>query len=195
MDSHNQQVYIPRDEDRGALVFSWGDNRLTPQPTLECVGKCGSVGVMSPHALYVCDRDSGSGSVVSVTNDTVTAKLSKPEELRDKKPDETAVLGNSVLVEYESDNLVVYENGVFSPCTMVPRPAGLQSVWGMSSDGVSRFLIYDRRSNAVFTLDDSGKLCDQINIDTDSGVFDCAVGGGNLWVGCGNGDIVVLSPQ
>ena len=128
VDSHSQHVYIPRAEYRGVSVVSWEDNRLTPQPTLECVGTCYSVGVMSPHTLCACDRDSRSVSVVSATDDTVTARLSKLEEVRDKKPRRTAVLGDSVLVKYEGHNLVVYENGVSSPGTMVTWPAGLQSM-------------------------------------------------------------------
>ncbi len=195
VDGHSQQFYIPRGNSRGVSVISWEDNRLTPQPTLECVGECWSVGVMSPHTLCACDRSSGSVSVVSVTDDTVTARLSKPEEVRDKEPWKTAVLGDSVLVRYGGHNLVVYENGVSSPGTMVTRPAGLQSVMGMSSDGVSRFLLCDEDSNAVWTLDVAGKLCDKINIDTGSKVWDCTVVDGKLWVGCVNGDIVVLSPQ
>ena len=195
VDGHSQQVYIPHGlYSRGVSLVSWEDNRLTPQPTLKCVDECNSVGVMSPHTLCACDRDSRSVSVISVTDDTVTARLSKPEEVRDKEPWRTAVLGDSVLVRYEGDNLVVYENGVSSPGTMVTWPAGLQSVWGMSSDGVSRFLVCGGDSKAVWTLDVSGKLCDKINVDTDS-VVDCTVMDGKLWVGCYNGDIVIMSPQ
>ncbi len=191
----SQQVYIPRDHSRGVSVVSWKDNRPSRQPTLECVGRCPSVGVMSPHTLCMCDRGSGSVKFVSVTNDTVTARLSKPEEVRDETPRRTAVLGDSVLVLYGDANVVVYENGVSSAGTMVTWPAGLQSVWGMSSDGVSRFLVCDTDSNAVFTLDVSGYLCDKINIDTDTRVYDCTVVDEKLWVGCENGDIVVMSPQ
>ena len=180
---------------RSVSVVSWEDNRLTPQPTLECVGECPSVGVMSPHTLCVCDVDSRSVSVVSVTDDTVTARLSKPEEVRDKEPWRTAVLGDSVLVRYEGDNLVVYENGVSSPGTMVTWPAGLQSVCGMSSNGVSRFLVCDEESDIVFTLDVSGNLCDKIKIDTDSEIWDFTVVDGKLWVGCLNYSyIVIMSP-
>ncbi len=71
----------------------------------------------------------------------------------------TAVLGDSVLVWYEGRNLAVYENGVSSPGTMVTTTTGLQPVWGMSSDGISRFLVCDR-NNAVFILDVRGKLCE-----------------------------------
>ncbi len=193
VDGHSQQVYIPRGLSRGVSVVSWEGNRMTPQPTLKCVGVCWSVGVISPHTLCACDCDSGSVSVVSVTNDTVTARLNKPEEVRDKVPRNTAVLGDSVLVWYEGHNLVVYENGVSRPGTMVTWPAGLQSVWGMSSDGVSRFFVCG--SNAVWTLDVSGKLCDKIDVDFNSEVMDCTVVDGKLFVGCYSRDIIVLSPQ
>ncbi len=196
VDGHSQQVYIPRGRySRGVTVISWEDNRLTTQPTLECVGMCYSVAVMSPHTLCVCDWTSDSVSVVSVRDDIVTARLSKPERVRDMQPRRTAVLGNSVLVQYHDDKLVVYENGVSNPGTMVTWPAGLRSESGMSSDGVFRFLVCDDVRNAVFTLDASGKLCDKINIDTESVVWDCTVVDGKLWVGCLNGDIVVMSTQ
>ncbi len=194
VDGHSQQVYIPRGGYRVSVV-SWEDSRLAPQRSLECVGDCYSVGVLSPHILLACDQTSGSVSVVSMRDDTVTALLKKPEALSDNKPWDTAVLGHSVLVMYKGFNLVVYENGVSSPGAMVTRPAGLQSVSSMSSDGVSRFLVCDGKSNAVFTLDVSGKLCDKINVATSSEVWGCTVVDGKLWVGCEDGDIVVMSPQ
>ncbi len=195
MDGHSQQVYIPRGDSCGVSVVSWEDNRLTPKPTLECVGICSSVEVMSPHTLYACDWDSRNVSVVSVTDDTVTDRLGKPGEVKGKKPLKIAVLGDSVLVKYEDHNLVVYQNGVSSPGTMVTWPAGLQSVYGMSSDGVSRFLVCG--SKAVFTLDVSGKLCDKINIDIDSRywVCDCTVVDEKLWVDFIKGDIIIMSPH
>ncbi len=213
VDGHSQQVYIPNYVfSLGVSVVSWEDSRLAPQPTLECVKGCRSVSLMSPHKLCVCDRYSETVNVVSVhsvADDNITATLSKPEEVRDKKPWTTAVLGDSILVRYEGDNLVVYENSVSSPGTMVTWPAELQSVVGMSSDGVSRFLVCDRISNAVFTMDVSRNLCDKINIASRvldctvvdgklgiaSTVFDCTVVDGKLWVGCDNGDIVVMSSQ
>ena len=193
VDGHSQRVYIASGMSRNVSVVSWEDNRLTKLPTLKCVGMCDSLEVMSPHTLCACDVGSRSVCVVSVTDDRVTARLSKPEEVRDKIPWRTAVLGDSVLVWYEGDNLVVYENGVSNPGTMVALPAGLRTVRGMSSDGVSRFLLCDDVSNAVFTLDASGKLCDKINIHTDSQVWDCTVMEGKLCVGCWDGDVVVLS--
>ena len=198
VDGHSQKVYIPGGLPSGVSVVSWEDNRLTPHPTLTCVDKCRSVGVMSKYTLCMCDTTNGNVSVVSVTDDTVTATLQKPEEVRNKNPSKTAVLGDSVLIWYEDKNLVVYNKGVSSLSTMVTWPEGLQSVYGMSSDGVSRFLVCDRNSNAVFILDVSGKLCDKINIDTVSPVAvvrDCTVVYRNVWVGCLNGDIVVMSPQ
>ncbi len=194
VDGHTQQVYVPGGLYQGVLIFSWEDNRLTTPTTLTCVGICFSVGVLSPHTLCACDWHSGNVKVVRVTNDTVTATLMKPAEVADTKPLATAVLGSSFLVWYGERNLVVYENGVSSPGTMVAWPAGLQSV-SMSSDGVSRFLICDHTSKAVFILDVNGKLCDNVNINTTSKPKECGVGDGKLWVGCENGDIVVMSPQ
>ncbi len=63
-------------------------------------------------------------------------------------------------------------------------PAGLEDVYGMSSDGVSRFLLCARGSKGVFTLDVRGNPCDKIKTDTDSWVCDCTVLDGELWVGC-----------
>ncbi len=192
VDGQTQQVYIPRTASRGVSVVSWDDTRLTKQRTLTCVGECYSVGVLSPDTLCACDASSGTVSVVSVTDNTVTATLRKPAEVRDATPKKIAVAGNATLVMYGC-KLVAYKNGVSSPGTMVSIPAGLHSVRGMSSEGVSRFFVSDDK--AVFILDVSGKLCDKISIGTDSHVVDCTVGDGKLWVGCWDGDIVVLSPQ
>ncbi len=195
VDGYTHRVYIPRLWDKGVSVVSGDDARLMLQPNLTCVRECRSVGVMPPNSICACDQIWGRVYVVSVTDDTVIAALMKPIEVTDSSPSATAVLGDTILVLYGDDNLVLYENGLSSPGTMVTWPAGLQSVWGMSSDGISRFLVCDEDSNAVFILDVTGKMCDKINIDTDSVVLDCTVGDGKLWVGCDNGDIVVMSPQ
>ena len=194
MDSHNQKVYIPRGSSCGVSVVSWDDTRLTPQPTLTCVGDCCSVAVLSPHILCVCDESSCSVNIVSVTYNTVTATLGKPTELRDETPYKIAVAGSTILVLYGA-NLVVYENGLYSPGIMIARPEGSQSMRGMSSDGASRFFLRDEAGKAVFILDVSGRLCGKISIDTDNHVLDCTAGDGKLWMGCWNGDIVTLSPQ
>ncbi len=194
VDGHSQQVYIPHGFSPGVSVVSWKDNRLTAQPTLTSVGRCYSVGGMSRNTLCACDQERDTVNLVRVTNDTVTRKLRKREEVRDKRPVKTAVLGDSILVRYGACSLVVYENGVTSLGTMVTWPVGLQSVDSMSSDGVSSFLVCDRESNAVFVLDVMGRLCQKIKIDTRSKVRDCTVANGKLWVGCDNGIIVVMSP-
>ncbi len=198
VDVHRHQVYIPRVYSRGVTVVSWKGTTLTSQRTLKSVGECPSIAVLSPHRLYACDFSCGSVSVVRVADDTVESKLMKPWKSRDKKPRLAAVLGNRILVIYQLFGLnkfVLYDHGVDSPGTMDYWPAALQSVRGISSDGVSRFLICDDVSKAIFTLDVRGKLCDKINIDTDSRVWDCAFGDGNLWVGCHSGDILILSPH
>ncbi len=193
VDGNTQQIYIPNGSG-GVSVVSVEDNQLKTHSRLTCVGECYSVGVLSQHTLCVCDQDSGSVSVVKVAEDTVTARLGGPAWVKDERANKTAVLGKALLVCYQKCNLVVYENGVFSPGTMVTWPQGLQSVKNMSSDGVSRFLVCDCESKAVFILDVRQKLCDKVNIRTQSKVYDCTVGDGKLWVGCRNGDIVVMSP-
>ncbi len=192
VDGHIQQVYIPRGATDGVSVVSWDDNRLTPESKLTCVGECHSVAVMSPNTLCACDSDSGSVSVVSVTNDIVTATVQKPTEVDDEIPYRIAACGNTILVLY-GFTLVVYDNALSSPGTRITAPAGLQLTDDISSDGVSRFLVSDWNNKAVFILDMSGKLCDRINIDSVDGIWDCTVGSGKLWVGCRNGDIIVSS--
>ena len=203
VDGYTQQVYVPNRPFEGLSVVSWEDNRLRTQTILTCVAKCHSVGVLSPNTLCACDRSSGSVSVIRVTDDTVTDTLKKPAKvagkmpynIADTKPFATAVLGSSILVWYGDRNLVVYKNGVSSLGTVVAWPEGLEAVSEISSDAVSRFLVCDHVRKAVFILNENGRLCDKININTDSNVYDCTVGDGKLWVGCANGDIVVMSPQ
>ncbi len=152
---------------------------------------------MSPHTVCACDRKTGTVSIVSVTDDIVTATLRKPASLGDEKPYYAAVLGDCVLFKYDDENLVVYENGLSSAGSMVTWPPGLESVRSLSSDGVATFLVCDE-SNSVFFLDASGKLYDKIKIDTGSQysqVCDCTVVDGKLWAGCDDGHIIEISLQ
>ena len=192
-DDYTQQIYIPIGYEGGVLVVSWKDNSLTIQRILKCVGVCWSVAVLSPHELCACDQTKGHVIVVRVTDDSVTGKLEKPAQVEGAGPVAIAVLKSTILVRYGA-HLVVYENGVSSPGTMVTFPKVLSPLSGMSSDGVSTFFFCNHGKN-VSILDAKGKLCDNIDIDTDSRVFDCTVGDGKLWVGCTNGEILVMSPE
>ncbi len=195
VDGHKQRVYIPRCDvyNEGVSVASWADRQLRPQRTLECVGSCYSVAVISPHTLCACDVDDHAVRVVKVTNGTVTSNMMKPKGLTYSTPKRTAVLGDNILIWYTDDNLVVHGNGVSSPGTIVDMPPGLQMVKGMSSDGESRFFICNGPGRTVFILDMNGKLCVKVKINTDSNVQDCTVMDRKLLVGCKNGDIVVMS--
>lgn len=193
VDAGSNRLYIPRGQSGGVSAVSCGDSStLLTHPTLTCVGRCWSVGVLSPRTLFVCDEDRGCVNSVTADN-TVNRPLKKPTEVGNQRAQKLAALESAVLVWYGDRNLVVYEDGVFSPGTMVTWPEGLGKVSDMSSDGVSRFLLCDGDSKCVFILDVSGKLCDRIHIDTDSWVYDCTVGDGKLWVGCDNGDVIVMS--
>ncbi len=192
VDSRSQQVYMACNGSPGVSVVSWEGNRLTRERVLECVGVCYSVGVMSPDTLCACDRNSRSVSVVRATDDTVTATLRKPGEVMFEKPGFAAVLGDSVLVLYGGPQLVLYENGVSSPGTMLEWPEGLLEFRSMSSDGASKFFVCE--SEAVFILDVKRMLCNVVNINNDHAI-DCTVVDETLWVGCVDGDVVIMSPQ
>ena len=193
VDGHTQHVYIPHGRSGGVSVVSWDDTRLRRQSTLTCVGECYSVGVISRHTLCVCDASTGNVSIVSVAADAVTSTLEKPADVRNKTPYKIAVAGNVILVMYDF-TLVVYKNGAYSTGAMIPTPHGLQSVSGMLSDGASRFFISDRDTKAVFILDVRGNLCGKISIVTNNKVRDCTIWDGKLYLGCWNGNVVIL-PQ
>ncbi len=147
-----------------------------------------------PNTLCACDESSDCVSVATLPDNTVTATLIKPNWVREVAPYKLGESGNTILVMYGLE-LVVYENSVSSSGTMIAWPAGLRWFSGMSSNGVSRFLVCDTDSKAVFVRNVSGVLSDKINIDIDSNVEDFTVGDGKLWMGCWNGDIVVMSPR
>ncbi len=192
VDSHINQLYVPTMQ--GVSVVRCDDGKLVTRPSLTCVSLCCSVGLVSSQTLCVCNYGNNAVSVVSVHDNRVTGRLSKPRQLQGDRPHSTAVLGDTVLVSY-GDILVVHDNGVSSPGTMVTNPKGLLSVRSISTDDVSRFLLSDSRRHAVFILDPDGEFCDKIRVDTVSEVEDCTVGDGRLWVGCENGDIIVMSSQ
>ncbi len=141
---------------------------------------------MSPNTLCACDENSEIVSVVKVTDNTVNTTLIKPTWVRDETPYKLEVTGNTILVMF-SFQLVVYENGVSSPGTMLDWPAGLRWFSAVSSDGVSSFLVCDTDSKAVLVLGVSGTLCDEINIVTVSNVEGWGVGMETL-LSCHHGD-------
>ena len=194
VDRQSGQVYIPC-EYSGVCVVRYDGSKLVPVTTLRCVRKADSLAVVSTDTLYVCDYSSKTVCLVDISQDRVTHRLQPPREVRDEAPYSIAVLGDTVLVCYVSNNLVIYRHGVPTPGKVIPWPQGLRDVTGLTTDHHSSFLLCDRRSRSVYVLDVSANHTHTIPIPGDRTPLNCTVVGGQLWVGCNNGDIIVVSSQ
>ena len=194
VDRQSGRVYIPCGS-RGVCVVRYDGSKLVPVTTLRCVGRAASLAVVSTNTLYVSDRDSETVCLVDVTQDRVTARLPPPREVSGEWPYSIAVLGDTVLVVYTGITLFIYRHGVPTQGKPIPRLQGRKYVIGLITDHHSSFLVCDRVSRTVFVLDISGTLTHTIPIPGDRIPLDCTVVEGQLWVGCFNGDIIVMSSQ
>ncbi len=192
VDRLSQQVFVPC-WGNGVTVARLDSERLEREGTLTCVRFTFSVDVMSPNTIFVCEASSDSVYVVDVRNDRLISRLETPDTVRGKMPYRLSVLGDSVIVDYGDTvhTLVVYRHG--GPARVIPHPGGLKVVTPVSTDWQRHFLLTDYGNKSVFVMDASGKLHHTVNIDTVSELRDCAVINRKLWVGCGNGDIVIMS--
>ena len=199
VDRHSRRVFVPC-RDSGVIVARLDGDRLVRERTLTCVRRAISVDVMSPDTVYVGDIFSGSVHVVSITDDRIISTLDKPDTVRGDRPYSLAVLGDSVLVGYGHSTLVVYRHGSPAPVRVIPRPGGLDHVRTVSTDCRSNYIVTDTRTISVFIIDSNGDLKHTVNIPdtskyTNGRLEDCAVVNRQLWVGCSNGDIVIMSSQ
>ncbi len=195
VDRQSGRVYIPCGR-RGVYVVRYDGSKLVPVATLRCVAEAYGLAVVSRDTLYVCGWASESVCSVDVTKDRVTARLHPPREVRSEWTQHMAVLGDTVLVVYTGANLVIYRHGVSTPGKLLPKPGGLQMfVHGLTTDYHSSFLLLDNDSHTVYVLDISGTLTHTIPIPGDRLPLDCTVVGGQLWVACRNGVIIVISSQ
>ena len=199
VDRHSRRVFVPC-QGSGVTVARLDGDRLVRERTLTCVRKAISVDVMSPDTVYVGDWSSDSVHVVSITDDRIISTLDKPDTARGDRPYSLAVLGDSVMVCYGHSTLVVYRHGSPAPVRVIPHPGGLERVTAVSTDCHSNYIITHIMTRSVFIIDSDGKLRHRVNIphtdsDTDSRLRDCAVVNRQLWVGCLNGDIIIMSSQ
>ncbi len=193
VDHHSGRVYIACGPS-GVCVVRYDGSKLVPVTTLRCVGTADSLAIVSTNTLYVIDWDKMTVSLIDDTQDRVTTRLQLPQELTDTPPDNISVLGDTVLVGFD-ETLVLYRHGVPTPGKVMPRPQGLKYVTALSTDHHSSFLVSSGRSHTVSVLDVSGNLTHTIPIPGDRQPRDCTVVGEQLWVGCDNGDIIVMSSQ
>ncbi len=192
VDRHSQRVFIPGDG--GVTVARLDGDRLVRERTLTCVTHPASVDVMSPDTVYSCGVTRDSVYIVDVRDDRITSVLKNPKSLIHERPHDVAVLGDSFMVSYNEGPLVVYHHGSSDPVRVIPRTGGL-SPSSISTDRQHHFLITDSTTNVVFVVDVSGDVLHKVNINTDSKIVDCAVVNRRLWVGCQNGDVVIMSSE
>ncbi len=195
VDRHSRRVFVPC-LDSGVTVARLDGDRLVRETILTCVWDATSVDVMSPDTVYVGGMNSRSVHVVDIRDDRIISTLEKPDAVRAEWPYSLEVLGDSVMVWYARQTLVLYRYGSPAPVRVVPRPGGLERVTAVSTDCRSNYIVIDRVTRSMFIIDNTGELRQKINIpDTDIRPRDCAVVKRQLWVGCRDGDIVILSSQ
>ncbi len=192
VDRQSGRVYIPCDN-HGVYVARFDGSKLVPVTILGCVGEAVSVAVVTRDTLYVCNWASKTVCLVDATQDRVTMRLHPPPEVRGENPWDIAVLGDTVLVVYVGGSLVLYRHGVPRAGKVLPKPHVLMNVYALTTDNHSSFLLSDFGSKHVYVLDISGNLTHTIPIPEDRRPRGCIVVGGQLWVGCKYGEIIVMS--
>ncbi len=194
LDRQSGRVYISC-KSRSIYVVRYDGSKLVLITTLRCMGKPHALAVVSPDTLYVYDDGSNTVYLPHVTEDRVTARLQNPVEVAYSCPFTIAILGDTILVGCENNELVIHRHGVPTPGKLLPKPQGLEDISSLTTDHHSSFLLVDVDSNTLFVLDIRGNLTHTISIPGDRDPRGCTVVGGQLWVGCGNGDIIVMSSQ
>ena len=157
---------------------------------MRCVAYALCVDIMSPDTAYVGDID-GSVYVVDLTHDTIKATLEVASAVEARSLCGVTVLGDRVLVGYPH-TLVIYRHGSLRHIKAVPSPGRMTSV---TTDRQHYYLLTHGDTNTVSVVDVDGNLCHTVSIDSDSKIADCTVVNRQLWVGCGNGAIVIMSSR
>ena len=198
---HTCHVFITT-PGHGVTVARIHDHRLVKEMTLTCVRKADTVDAMSSDTVYVGDGSSRSVHVVDVRDDKITSTLEKPDTVTGEWPYSLAVLGNNIMVRYGPTypTVVVYRHGSPAPVRVIPHPRTLNVVLAVNTDCQRHFLLTDWEGKSVFVMNASGNLQHTVSISSlsagNAGLLrDCAVVNRQLWVGCQNGEIVVMSSQ
>ncbi len=196
VDHHSLRVFVSA-YDRGVFIARLIGERLIRERTLTCVKPAHHVDVMSLDTIYVSDYDSHSVRVVDVKDDKITSTLETPDTVRDELPVSLAVLGDSIIVgyAYPGTKLVAYSHGSPTPVRVIPNPWGMQNVNSISTDCHSHYIVTDNINKSVLVIDVSGNLRHKVNFDTESEMRDCIVVNRQIWLGCDNGEIVIMSSE
>ncbi len=206
VDRQSGRIYIACYGD-GVFVVKYDGSKLLIVTTLRCVKDVTSLAVVSPDTLYVCDENSKTICLVDVIKDRVIQRLQKPLEVHQYIDTCSAFLGDTLLVCHKlcsmtkspsksssfSTPLVIYRHGASTPGKVISPPKGVSWVGGPTTDNHSNFLLIGGHPLSVYVLDISGGLIHTIPIFAGSRLIDCTVVGEKLWVGCENGEIIVMS--
>ena len=196
IENHSKRVFIPC-ENSGVTVARLDSDRLVREKTLTCASNATSVDAVSPDTIYVCDVGRRSVLVVDVRDDSITSMLNKPDKTR-SIPYKLAVLGDCVMVSYDSGTLTIYRHGSPDCLKVIPWNEGVLGGSILSTDCQHNFLEIKPqiKSQSVYVRDVSGNLRHTVNFDSDdSHPVCCAVVNRQLWVGCQDGDIVIMTSQ
>ncbi len=197
IDRQNGCVYIPC-VSSGVCVVRYDGSRLVPVTTLRCVDDALSVAVVSTGTVYVSNLSNTTVKLVDVAQDRITAKLKLVGDISSGA--HVAVLGDTLVVASKGA-LTFYHINCPTPIKAKVHSMDAwdeerrRPVWHLTTDHHSSFLMVYGRSNLVDVFDISGNLTHTISIPGNRESSTCTVVGGQLWVGCNNGDIIVMSPQ
>ncbi len=115
----------------GVYIFRCQGGRLLPvRDPLRCVRYARSICVNTADTVFVCDWDTDSVCLVSVSSDRVIRRLERPAQIRGH-PYHVSVLGQTVLVFYDYNNtLVTYRSNSPTPDHVLQALGGLGWVGG-----------------------------------------------------------------
>ncbi len=206
VDRHCHRVYVPCDR-RGVMIFRCQEICLVTVATLKCVADAFDVAVNSVDTVYVCDTDryknDASVCLVDVDTDTVIRRIEKPHSgkfygLSDLRVAYyVAVSGESVLVSYDDNALVMYRaDGDTHHWHVLNKPRGLDEISSITAGKDSSFLL-SSFDGSVFILDSNLLLWRRIHTGGNRLWDCCIIDQSQLWLGYryGSGHIAVMKSQ
>ncbi len=110
-------------------------------------------------------------------------------------PTDVSVMQETVLVCFNSNNLVLYGNGDWAPDQVLHISEELEKVCCVGTDSHSSFLVTDCDSKSVFVLDERGKLRHRIRAFRDGELVGCALIYKQFWLGYGGQTIDIMTLQ
>ncbi len=194
VDRRTHRVYIPC-LSHGVLIFRCVNLFLRKTGQLTCMGRAHSVTMHSPGIVVVCDVEYNVVYLVDIANDRIL-KILKPSQAVNEVPLYASVLGESLLVSYGDNTLVLYASGGSSPGRVLATPDGLVEVFSITTDNYSSFLVTnnERGDGSVFILDVRGNCRHEIQQHIPE-LRDCVVIQSQLWLAGSKGFIQFMASE